>query len=719
MVEKKEAPEKMSLVNYQVQDRVAVITIQNPPVNALSAEVQANLAVLLKQAMRDSTVDSVVLIGAGATFIAGADIKNLQAMAFEGTVQSTLPQTLIDMELAPKPVVAAIHGNAFGGGLETAMAAHYRIASPGAKIGQPEVKLGIIPGAGGTQRLPRLAGIEKAIEMCAYGDPITAEEGERFGLIDQITDGDLLSSAIAFAQEAAHKSIPRTCQRTDKLGTSESNAAVIAAARGKALRTRKNLIAPLAAIDAVEAAATLPFEEGCRKEREIFARLLVSDQAKALIHVFFAERAAAKIPGLAKDQATYPIRTVAVIGAGTMGRGIAMCFANAGLPVRINETKQDLLDAALGSIREIYQGSVAKGRLSAADMEIRLGKICPQLDYDGFDQADIIVEAAFENLEVKREIFEALSPLAKPDAILATNTSYLNVDLIAAAASRPEMIIGLHFFSPANVMRLLEIVPGAATSKQVLATAMALAKKLGKLGVVAGNCPGFIGNRILRVYRREAQLLLEEGATPRQVDTALEDYGMAMGPFAVQDLAGIDIAMSSRHVFAGLDQPGTRQPRVIEKLYAAGRYGRKTGSGWYVYDEKKALQPDPAVDALIETAAREAGIERRQIASTEIVERTIYAMINEAARILDEKFALRASDIDMVFINGYGFPAYRGGPLQYADRLGLKTVYRRMLELQRILGAAWEPAPLLKRLGEANQSFSAWDTQQETKAVAG
>lgn len=711
--------EDMSLVNYEVQNRVAVITIQNPPVNSLSAEVQESLAVLLNQAMHDSTVDSVVLIGAGATFIAGADIKNLQAMALEGKVHSSLPQTLIAMELAPKPVVAALHGNAFGGGLETAMAAHYRIASPGTKVGQLEVKLGIIPGAGGTQRLPRLAGIEKAIEMCAYGEPVIADEAQRVGLIDRITDGELLPAAIALAKEIAHKTIPRTCERTEKLVSSKSNAAIVTAAREKALRTRKNLIAPLAAIDAVEAAATLPFEEGCRNEREIFARLLVSDQAKALIHVFFAERAAARIPGLAKDQRTYPIRAAAVIGAGTMGRGIAMCFSNSGLPVRLKETRQDLLDAAIASIREIYAGSVSKGRLSAADMEMRLRRIHPQLDYEGFDQADIIVEAAFENLEVKKEIFEVLSQLANPGAILATNTSYLNVDLIAAAASRPEMVLGLHFFSPANVMRLLEIVPGAATSKQALATAIALAKKLGKVGVVAGNCPGFIGNRILRVYRREAQLLIEEGATPKQVDSALEDFGMAMGPFAVQDLAGIDIAMSSRHIFADIDQPGTRLPRAIEKLYAAGRYGRKTGSGWYVYDERKTPRPDRAVDALIQAAARESGVERRHVASPEIVERTIYAMINEGACILEEKYALRASDIDMVFINGYGFPSYRGGPMQYADSLGLKIVCARMLELQQIHGPAWEPAPLLRRLADANQTFSAWDAQQETKAVAG
>ena len=419
------------------------------------------------------------------------------------------------------------------------------------------------------------------------------------------------------------------------------------------------------------------------------------------------------VAGLAEDQPTYRIRGTAVIGAGTMGRGIAMCFANAGLPVLLKETRQDTLNAAIAAIREIHEGSVAKGRISAAEMESRVSRIRPQLDYAGFDQADIIVEAAFENLEVKQEIFESVSRLARPDAILATNTSYLNIDQIAAAAVRPEMVLGLHFFSPANVMKLLEIIPGAATTKPVLATALALAKTLGKVGVVAGNRPGFIGNRILRVYRREAQLMLEEGATPRQVDAALEEFGMAMGPFAVQDLAGIDIAMSSRHVFAGLDRPGTKQPRVIDKLYAAGRYGRKTGSGWYVYGEKKTPQRDSAVDALSEAVAREDGVERRQLGAQEIVERTVYAMINEGARVLEEKVARRSSDIDLVFLNGYGFPANRGGPMRYADGIGLKTVYRRTLEFQATHGAAWEPAPLLKRLAEADESFSMWDTQQE------
>jgi len=512
-----------------VLDGVAVITIQNPPVNALSAEVQASLLEVLRRAMHDSSAASVVIIGAGQTFIGGADIRNLQTMANQGKVSSMLPEMLMEMELAAKPVVAAIHGNALGGGLETAMAAHYRIASPDARIGQPEVKLGIIPGAGGTQRLPRLAGIEKATDMCAYGDPVQVEEAERLGIIDQIIEGDLLSGALAFARQAACKDIPRTRERVDKLGMPDSNSTIFAGARERAHKKRKGQVASLAAIEAVEAAAKLPFEEGCRREREIFAGLLVSAQAKALIHVFLAERAAAKIPNLAKDQAVHSIRGAAVIGAGTMGRGIAMCFAEANIPVRLKERQPDLLERAMAGIRGIYESSVAKGRLSAVDMETRLGRIHPQLDYDCFDRADIIVEAAFENLDVKRNLFGELNHLAKRDAILATNTSYLNIDHIAAATSRPEMVLGLHFFGPAQVMRLVEITPGAATSKVVLATAMALVKKLGKLGIVAGNCPGFIGNRMLRAYRREAQLLIEEGATPFTWMRPLRNSGWRWG----------------------------------------------------------------------------------------------------------------------------------------------------------------------------------------------
>ncbi len=700
----------MERVNYEVEDRIAILTIDNPPVNALSLAVQDSLRAAISRAVHDSNVDAAVIIGAGNTFIAGADIRLLERMARDGVVQSILPQILAEIETAPKPFIAAIQGNALGGGLEIALASHYRIASVASRIGQPEVKLGIIPGAGGTQRLPRLAGVEAALEMCAFGEPVPAEQAKRLGVVDRIAEEDLLACAIQFAKEVSRLSPRRTRDLADKLGTPASNAALFSAYREKIRKTRKNLLAPAAAVDAIEASTELPFEEGCRKEREIFKQLLISSQAKALIHVFFAERTAGQTAGIDKSSAVTPIRAAAIVGAGTMGRGIAMCFANAGVMVILKDAKPEALDAAMKSIEAIYQGSVEKGRISADEMRSRLSRIQPQVDYAGFDNSDIILEAAFENIDVKRAVFAELGGLARPSAILATNTSYLSIDGIAEACSRPEKVIGLHFFSPANVMRLLEVVPGKSTEGLVTATALALAKRLGKLAVVAGNCPGFIGNRMLRVYRREAQLLLEEGASLRQVDSTLEAWGMAMGPFAAQDLAGIDIAMSSREVFASLERPGSRNPRAIDLLYAQGRLGQKTGAGWYRYDDKRNALPDPEVEVLIERAASECGTNRRSISSEEIIERTIFALVNEGARILEEGYALRASDIDLVYINGYGFPAYRGGPMHYADEVRLPIVHQRILEFRATHGANWEPSPLLAHLAESDGSFFAWES---------
>jgi 3-hydroxyacyl-CoA dehydrogenase len=708
----------MELVHYRIEDRLAILTIENPPVNALSVAVQERLREAAARAMNDSEVDAVILLGAGDTFIAGADIKHLERMARDGAVQSILPLVVREIEAAAKPYVAAIHGNAFGGGLEVALAAHYRIATPEARIGQPEVKLGIIPGAGGTQRLPRLAGVETALEMCAFGESVDAYDAMRFGVIDRIADGDFLTCAVAFAHEASRLGPRPTRELAGKIGTPSSNASFFAACRERVRKTRPNLLAPMAAIEAIEAATELPFEEGCRKERELFERLLVSSQAQSLIHVFFAERAASRIPGIGKDSAVIPIQAAAITGAGTMGRGIAMCFANAGIPVLLKDAKQDALEAAMKAIEVTYHGSVQKGRITADKMRNRLSKVQPRIDYAGFENADIIIESAFESLDLKRAVFAELGGITKPGAILATNTSYLNIDEIAEACARPESVIGLHFFSPANVMRLLEVVPGKATAGLVTATAHALAKRLGKLAVAAGNCPGFIGNRMLRVYRRGAQLLLEEGASPRQVDSALEEWGMAMGPFAVQDLAGIDIAMSSRHVFAGLERSGTRMPRVMETLYERGRLGQKAGAGWYRYDDKRTRLPDPEVDAILERAARESGTARRAISADEIVERTVYALINEGARILEEGYALRASDIDLVYINGYGFPAYRGGPMHYADEVGLATVSKRMLALREVHGSGWEPSHLLARLAESGSSFSTWDRDRSNAHAA-
>jgi 3-hydroxyacyl-CoA dehydrogenase len=547
--------------------------------------------------------------------------------------------------------------------------------------------------------------------MCVFGEPIHVEDAQRLGIIDRISDGDLLADAIALAREAIGRAPRRTRDAADKLGTPESNALLFATYQERVRKTRKNLLAPLAAIDAVVAATQLPFPDGCHKERELFERLLVSSQAKAFIHVFLAERAATKSARATATSPPRPLQSAAVIGAGTMGRGIAMCLANAGVPVRVKETSAERLDAAMEAVHATYQSAVRKGRMSEADMRSRVSQIHPQLDDTGLDAVDLAIEAAFENLGVKRAVFAELSALTKPTAILATNTSYLNIDEIATACARPGMTLGLHFFSPAHVMRLLEIVPGKATTPSATATAFAYAKRLGKLAILAGNGPGFIGNRMLRVYRRQAQWLLEEGASPREVDVALEAWGMAMGPFTAQDLAGIDIAMGSRHVFVDVDTREGDDPRVIDVLYARGRLGQKTGAGWYRYDETRVPLPDPDVGACIEEVARARGITRRSVPPEEIVERTIFALVNEGARILEEGHALRASDIDLVYINGFGFPAYRGGPMHYADEVGLPVVYTRLVELQTLHGSQWEPSPLLTRLAETGGSFEEWDNR--------
>jgi 3-hydroxyacyl-CoA dehydrogenase len=610
-----------------------------------------------------------------------------------------------------KPIVMAIHGTALGGGLELAMSGHYRVASPDAQAGQPEVNLGIIPGAEGTQRLPRLVGVAAAAEMCVSGKPVKAREAVKLGLFDQIIEGDLLQGAVDFAQAKAKTGGPhrKTRERNEKLGSADVNAPIFAAAREQAGKIRRNQIAPLRAVDAIEAAATLPFDEGCKRERAICLELLASDQAGSMIHAFFAERAAAKVPDVSKDTPVATIRKVGIVGAGTMGGGIAMCCANAGIPVMLKETEQAALDRGLATIRKNYENSVKKGRFSQEVMDQRMALIHPQLTYDGFEAADLTIEAVFENMALKKQIFAELDRIARPDCVMATNTSTLNIDEIAAVTSRPQMVVGTHFFSPANVMRLLEIVRGAKTSKPVLATTLAVAKKLSKVGVVVGNCRGFVGNRMFFPYMREAQFLVEEGATPSQVDKVLYDFGMAMGIFAVDDLGGIDVAWRVRQEYKHLEKPGIRKPLVADKLYEMGRLGQKTGGGWYRYDENRKAIPDPEVEALIESTARQAGIPRRSVGNEEIIERCLYTMINEGARILEEGYALRASDIDVIYLNGYGFPSYRGGPMWYADTVGLKRVYERTLDFERQHGELWAPAPLLKRLAENGGSFAESD----------
>ncbi|MGA8872775.1 MAG: 3-hydroxyacyl-CoA dehydrogenase NAD-binding domain-containing protein [Candidatus Acidiferrales bacterium] len=698
------------LVQVTKAGGVAVITINNPPVNALSPGVPEGISEAVAQIEKDGDVQAAVLIGGGRTFVAGADIKEFGKLT-SGKKQrgAGLLPLLLQIEDCRKPIVMAIHGTAFGGGLELAMAGHYRVAAPGAQVGQPEVKLGIIPGAAGTQRLPRLVGVAKAVEMCANGDPVKTEEAFKFGLIDRIIEGDLLEGAARFALEIAGRPARKTRDIEGKLGTPEQNAPVFAAARETARKRQRGMMATLAAIDAVEAATKLSFEEGCQEEQRLFIERLNSDQSKALIHVFFGEREVAKIPDVPKETPVIPVNSVAVVGAGTMGGGIAMVFANAGIPVLLKEEGQEALDQGLAKIRANYAGSVNRGRFTQQFVDERLKLIQPTLTYEGFEKVDMVVEAVFEGMALKKQIFAELDRLCKPGAILASNTSTLNVDEIASSTSRPEFVIGAHFFSPANVMRLLEIVRGKKSSKPVIATCMQLSRKLGKIGVLVGNCRSFVGNRMFHPYVRESIFLVEEGASVEAVDRALVEFGMAMGPLAVGDLAGLDVGWRIRKEYRHLEKPGIRQAFAGDRLCEMGRYGQKTRAGWYKYDENRRAIPDPEVSTLVRKWAAEAGIPQRQISANEIVDRCVYALVNEGARILEEGYALRSVDIDIIYLNGYGFPAYRGGPMWFADTVGLGKVYDRISEFHRQHGALWEPAPLLKQLAAQGKTFAGFN----------
>jgi 3-hydroxyacyl-CoA dehydrogenase len=705
------------LVQLSKNNGIAVITINNPPVNALSPGVPEGIADAIENIGKDSGVTAAVLIGGGKTFVAGADIKEFGKMTSgKATRGEGFKPLLVRIEDCRKPVVMAIHGTAFGGGLELAMAGHYRVAAPGAQVGQPEVKLGIIPGAAGTQRLPRLAGVAKAVEMCAEGNPVKAEEALKAGIVDRLIEGDLLTGAIAFAREVVGKPARKTRERNEKLGSAEQNAPIFAAARENVKKKMRGQGAPLAAIEAIETATRQPFEQGCEAEEKLFMQCLFSDQSKSLIHVFFGEREVAKIPDVPKETPVLPVNRVAVVGAGTMGGGITMVFANAGIPVLLKEADQPALDRGLANVRKNYEGSVKRGRLTPAAMEERLKLIQPTLGFDGFGRVDMVVEAVFEGMALKKEVFAQLDRVCRPGAILASNTSTLNIDEIASATSRPQAVIGTHFFSPANIMRLLEIVRGKATAKDVIATAMQLSRRLGKVGVLVGNCRGFVGNRMFHPYRREAQFLVEEGATVEAVDGALYDFGMAMGPLATGDLAGLDVGWRIRKEYRHLEKPGERQPVAEDRLCEMGRFGQKTGAGWYKYDVQRRAIPDPEVAQLVRRWAAEAGIAQRQISAEEIADRCIYALANEGARILEEGFALRAVDIDIIYLNGYAFPAYRGGPMWYADTVGLKKVYERVCEFQRQHGDVWAPAPLLRQLAEQGRTFAEYS--QERGAAA-
>jgi 3-hydroxyacyl-CoA dehydrogenase len=681
---------------------VGVVPVNNPPVNALSPGVPEGILAGLTAFRDDPSVKAVVLVGGGRTFIAGADIKEFVKMTAGGRRSDIGLDPLLDaLENYPKPVVCAIHGTALGGGLETAMACHYRVAVASAQVGQPEVKLGLIPGAGGTQRLPRLAGVAKAAELCAGGEIISAADALAAGIIDRVIDGDLLAGAVAFAREQ------RGPRRTCDLPVKPVDPAVLAAIRDAVKKKARGLTAPLKALDAVEASLTLPFAEGLKRERDLFWECLYSDQSKALVHVFLAEREVSKVPGIAKDTPRIPIRRAAVVGAGTMGGGIAMTYANAGIPVLLKEVGQEALDRGLAVIRKNYAATVQKGRLTQAQMDERLARIEPTLTYDRFREADIVVEAVFEGMALKKSVFAELDGVTRPDAILASNTSTLDVDQIASATGRPDRVIGHHFFSPANVMKLLEVVRGKKSAPDVIATSLELAKRLGKVGVLVGNCRAFVGNRMFDPYMREAEFLVEEGARIEDVDAALVGFGMAMGPLAVMDLAGLDVGWRIRKE-GGFPVPPGRKAYVAEdRLCEAGHFGQKTGAGWYRYEPgSRTPQPNPEAARLAEEAAREAGVTRRTIAPQEMVERTVYALVNEGARILEEGIALRPGDIDIIYVYGYGFPASRGGPMWYADTVGLKTVLDRVREFEKEHGPRWAPAPLLVKLAKSGKTFA-------------
>ena len=699
-------------VRYDVVDRIAILTIDNPPVNALGPAVWEALDEAVARAATDPGVDAAVLIGAGSTFIAGADIKVFDTLKTrdQSLARSAGTHALLRrLEDCPKPLVAAIHGHALGGGNEVAMACHYRIAAPDATIGQPEVLLGIIPGAGGTQRLPRLCGPTLALQMCTDGKPISAEQALEGGLVNRIADRNLRDEAMALARErAARGQTRKTREQSDKTSDIAAGLAACALMRASLARTARGVHAPYAAVDAIEAGLQQPFDAGSVRERELFADCVVSTESKALRHLFFAEREVAKVPGVPRDTPTRAVARAAVVGAGTMGGGIAMTYANAGIPVLLKDVDAAALDRGLSTIRTNYQSSVSKGRITAESFAECMSRITPTTTYDGFDQVDIVVEAVFENMELKQTTFAELGRVTRSDCILASNSSTLDIDAFAEASGRPAAVLGHHFFSPANVMKLLEIVRGRGTSDETLATSLKLARRLGKVGVVVGNCFGFVANRLLAYYLREAHLLLEEGASVPQIDQALTAFGMPVGPFAMQDIAGIDVGARIRQYLKSIGKTRADGPQsdIPDRLYEMGRYGQKTGAGWYTYEPgRRDAIPDPLIERMAEEAAARRGIGRRSITNDEIVARITTALANEGARVLEEGYATRAGDIDVIYCYGFGFPRYRGGPMFYAETLGLPTVLDRVKQYRARFGDYWSPAPLLERLVAEGRGF--------------
>ncbi|WP_418314966.1 3-hydroxyacyl-CoA dehydrogenase NAD-binding domain-containing protein [Piscinibacter sakaiensis] len=693
---------------YDVRDGIAVITLDNPPVNGLGFATRRGIADGLEKAQADGSVKAIVLTGSGKAFSGGADITEFGSP--KATAEPNL-LTLIELiEASSKPVVAAINGVCMGGGLELALGCHYRVAAPGVPVALPEVKIGLIPGAGGTQRLPRVLGVEAALNMIVSGEPVQSDQlaalqGQK--LFDRMSDGDLLLTALGFAAEiAAQRPLPLVRE----LPVSHPNAdGYFQFVRNGIAAKARNFPAPAKCIESVANALKLPFDEGMKRELAIFIGLMMTPESKALRHAFFAERAASKIPDVPSDTPLREVRKIAVIGAGTMGGGIAMNFLNAGLPVVMLEAKQEALDRGVATIRRNYEAQLRKGKLKQDRLDQRMALLSTTLNYGDLSDADMLIEAVFEDIEVKRQVFQALDEVAKPGAILASNTSTLDLNRIASFTKRPQDVIGTHFFSPANVMKLLEVVRGKNTADDVLATVMAIGKKIRKTCVVSGVCDGFIGNRMIEQYIRQAGFLLEEGCTPQQVDRAIEQFGFAMGPFRMSDLAGNDIGWYIRKR-RYQEQPELRYSRTADLLCEMGRFGQKTGAGWYDYQPgRRDALPSKLVDEMIEGHRTEIGIAPRKIADDEIVHRLVFALVNEGARLLDEGIALRASDIDMVYLTGYGFPLYRGGPMHYADGYGL---YRVVKAMQRFAAnphddaAFWTPAPLLARLAAEGKTFS-------------
>jgi len=678
------------------EDAIAVLTIDSPPVNTLSLAVREGLIAGIAKALDDADTTAIILICAGRTFFSGADITEFGKPLRDPTLWDVIDR----IDGASKPIIAAMHGSVFGGGLEVALACHYRVGVPSLRCGLPEVKLGLLPAAGGTQRLPRLIGVEAALEMIVGGDPIDAATAFSRGVVDRLISEDALrGEAIAFARGIVEDSRPlrRVGEEDGKLASADALASILRQFTSANAKKIAGLDAPHACMEAVEAACILPFDAGLALERALFQKLVTSPQAVARAHIFFAERQAARIPGIGADVTPLPIRSVGIVGGGTMGRGITMTFLNAGFPVTLVETSPEACDRALAAIADSYSSSVTRGRIARAEADRRIASLTGAVTLDALAQCDLVLEAVFEDMDVKKHLFAQLDTLLKPDAILATNTSFLSVDAIAAATARPDRVVGLHFFSPANIMRLLEVVRGAATDDRVLATAMALGRKLGKLAILVGNCHGFVGNRILAARQREADRLMLQGVVPADIDRVHVAFGLPMGPFAMYDMAGLDL---------GWNAETSRGETVVERLCEAGRRGQKTGAGFYDYDENRRPLPSPTTQAIIAAVAEAQGVTARPASDAEIWQRCAYPMINEGARILEEGMASRASDIDLIWINGYGWPAHTGGPLHYADAVGLDRIVARLSAYAVSYGADFKPAPLLEKLAREGGRFA-------------